>query len=151
MSRSLRPLLLAVLLLAVSAGVSACGQHGVQLAADSPEREGAELFDAHCSGCHTFSVAGTEGSASNVGSREYKDGPNFDQRAETADDVLFAIENGGFSSGPMPQQILTGEDAKKVADFVAKYSGREAARPPDPQGGNPSQIPSGAEAPEDTQ
>jgi mono/diheme cytochrome c family protein len=133
MSRSLRPLLLAVLLLAVSAAVSACGQHGNQLAANDPDRQGAELFEAHCSGCHTFSVAGTEGSATDVGSREYKDGPNFDQRKETPEDVLYAIENGGFSSGPMPQQILTGEDAKKVAEFIAKYSGGEADRPPSPQ------------------
>ena len=34
-----------------------------------------------------------------------------------------ASENGGFSSGPMPQDIVVGEDAEKVADFVAKYSG----------------------------
>ena len=78
-------------------------------------------------------MAGTQGSATNVGSREYKDGPNFDQRKETAEDVLYAIENGGFSSGPMPQQILTGEDAQKVADFIAKYSGGEADRPPSPR------------------
>jgi hypothetical protein len=37
--------------------------------------------------------------------------------------VLFAIRNGGFSSGPMPQDIVVGEEAEKVADFVAKYSG----------------------------
>jgi hypothetical protein len=27
----------------------------------------------------------------------------------------------------MPQDIVVGEEAEKVADFVAKYSGREAA------------------------
>ncbi len=151
MRRSVRLIVLAALLCVASVAVGACGQRGNSVAQDSPHREGAELFEAHCSGCHTFSVAGTEGSASNVGTREYKDGPNFDQRAETAEDVLFAIENGGFSSGPMPQQIVTGEDAQKIADFIAEYSGREAARPPDPQGGNPPQIPPGSEAPEDTQ
>ena len=41
--------------------------------------------------------------------------------------MLYAIENGGFSSGPMPQNILTGEEAQKVAEFVAEYSGRGAA------------------------
>ncbi len=124
MRRSRRsPLLLLVLLVAVF-GVSACGEEGIELAKNDPNYEGAELFREHCSGCHTFSVAGTEGSATDVGTREYKDGPNFDQRKETAEDVLYAIENGGFSSGPMPQQILTGEDAQKVAEFVAEYSGR---------------------------
>ena len=37
--------------------------------------------------------------------------------------MLYAIRNGGFSSSPMPQNIVTGEDAQKVAEFVAKYSG----------------------------
>ena len=60
-------------------------------------------------------------------SREYKDGPNFDQRREDRDQVLYAIFNGGYSSGPMPQDIVTGEEAEKVADFIAKYSGRNAA------------------------
>jgi len=81
------------------------------------------LFQQHCSGCHTLSYAGTQGSATNPNGREYVDGPNFDQRKEQKDGILYAIENGGFSSGPMPQDIVVGEDAEKVADFVAKYSG----------------------------
>ena len=60
-------------------------------------------------------------------SREYKDGPNFNQRKEEKDQVLYAIYNGGFSSGPMPQDIVVGEEAEKVADFVAKYSGSQGA------------------------
>ncbi len=149
MRRSLRPTLLALLLCAAAAALGACGQKGNEIATGSEFREGSDLFIEHCSGCHTFSVAGTEGSATNVGTREYKDGPNFDQRAETADDVLYAIQNGGFSSGPMPQQIVTGEDAQKIADFIAKYSGQKAERPPNPQGSNPPATPSDAEAPEE--
>ena len=144
-------MLLAPLACALALVAAGCGQQGNSLAQDDPNREGSELFEAHCSGCHTLTVAGTEGSAFGVGSSEYKDGPNFDERAETADDVLYAIENGGFSSGPMPQNILTGEDAQKVADFVADYSGREAERPPDPKGGNPPEVPSGAEPPDNSQ
>ena len=151
MSRSPRRLLLAPLACALALVAAGCGQQGNSLAQNDPTREGSELFEANCSGCHTFTVAGTEGSSSNVSSRENKDGPNFDERAETAEDVLYAIQNGGFSSGPMPQNILTGDDAQKVADFVAKYSGREAERPPDPQGGNPPQTPSEAQPPEDSQ
>ena len=83
----------------------------------------------HCSGCHTFEAAGTEGSAAKVKTRENKDGPNFDQRKESEEDVLYAIENGGFSSGPMPQNIVTGEDAQKIAAFIAKYSGPGAPKP----------------------
>lgn len=111
--------------LAVAAFATACGEEGIQLASDDPNYEGAKIFQQHCSGCHTIAAAGTEGSAVNPNNREYKDGPNFDQRKETVDNVLYAIENGGFSSGPMPQDIVVGEDAQKVAEFVAKYSGTE--------------------------
>ena len=85
-----------------------------------------------CSGCHTLKTAGTQGSAVKPNKREYKDGPNFDQRKEERDQILYAIRNGGFSSGPMPQNIVVGEDAEKVADFIAKYSGDERKTPPTP-------------------
>ena len=104
-------------------GLTGCGTASIELPKSDPDYEGAELFVEHCSGCHTFSKAGTQGSASKVKTRENKDGPNFDQRKETEEDVLYAIENGGFSSGPMPQNIVTGEDAQKIAAFIAKYSG----------------------------
>jgi hypothetical protein len=67
-----------------------------------------------------------------VNDREYKDGPNFNVRKEEREDVLYAIRNGGFSSGPMPQDIVVGDKAEAVADFVAKYSGQDAARAPTP-------------------
>ena len=34
----------------------------------------------------------------------------------------------------MPQNIVTGEEAQKVAEFIAEYSGKDAVRPPDPHG-----------------
>jgi len=119
--------------LAVAAFAASCGEEGIQLSKDDPDYEGAKIFQQHCSGCHTLAAAGTEGSAVKANSREYKDGPNFDQRKETRDQVLYAIENGGFSSGPMPQDIVVGADAEKVADFVSKYSGDEI--PPFPNSG----------------
>ena len=130
MSRSRRLTLFVTLLCAVALG--ACGSRGIEVAQDSEYRQGAELFSENCSGCHSFSVAGAEGSASNVATRERKDGPNFDQRQESVEDVLFAIQNGGFSSGPMPQNIATGEEAQAIAEFVAEYSGKGADRPPTP-------------------
>jgi cytochrome c551 len=124
---------LAALPLCVAAlALAGCGEQGVELAKDDPNYEGAQLFVEHCSGCHTFRAAGTQGSAAKVSTRENKDGPNFNQRKETKEDVLYAIENGGFSSGPMPQNIVTGEDAEKIADFIAEYSGPGAPQP----GGN---------------
>jgi cytochrome c551 len=121
MSRLRRFTLSATLLCAAGVAVG-CGSQGIDVS--SEYREGAEIFAEHCGACHTFKPAGTEGSATNVATRERKDGPNFNERKEDVEDVLYAIRNGGFSSGPMPQNIVTGDDAQKVAEFVAEYSGR---------------------------
>ena len=116
--------LLALPVIVVALALGACGSEGIQLAEDDPNYEGAVLFDENCAECHSLDAVGAHGSATDVGSREVRDGPNFNERQETVDDVLYAIRNGGFSSQPMPQNILTGEDAQKVAEFVAEYSGR---------------------------
>ena len=70
-------------------------------------------------------MAGTQGSATNVRTREYKDGPNFDQRKVTTNCALYAIRNGGFSSGPMPQNIVVGAEAEALAKFLAENSGSD--------------------------
>ena len=90
---------------------------------DDPAHRGAVLFAERCSGCHTLTPAGTQGTANRALRQQ---GPNLDQRAESFDDVLFAIRNGGFSGAIMPQNIVTGREAEQVADFVAEYSGQEA-------------------------
>ena len=115
--------LLVPLVMAAALALAGCGSEGIELAEDDPNYEGAQLFDENCAGCHTLTVAGAQGSATDVGSREQRDGPNFDERQESVEDVLYAIRNGGFSSQPMPQNIVTGEDAQKVAEFVAEHSG----------------------------
>jgi mono/diheme cytochrome c family protein len=128
---------------AVALAAAACGEQGISLSSSSPNYSGAVLFTQRCAGCHTLGVAGTQGSATNVRTREYKDGPNFDQRKETLNCILYAIRNGGFSGGPMPQDIVTGQDAQKVADFVAQYSGTAAKRPANPNGNAPVTCPAG--------
>ena len=123
MARSPRLPLLACALVVAAVGLGACGEEGIQLSSDDPDYEGALIFNENCAGCHTLDAAGSAGSATDVGSRELRDGPNFNERKETVDSVLHAIRNGGYSSTYMPQNIVTGEDAQKVAEFVAKYSG----------------------------
>ena len=59
-------------------------------------------------------------------------GPNLNQRNETFEDALFAIQNGGFSGAIMPQNIVVGEEAEAVARFVAKYAGQDAEETPRP-------------------
>jgi mono/diheme cytochrome c family protein len=127
-----RPRLPALAAFAAATTLVACGEQGIELSKSDPDYAGAQIFQQRCSGCHTLRAAGTEGSAVKANSREYKDGPNFNSRKETKDGILYAIENGGFSSGPMPQDIVVNGDAQKVADFVAKYSGKDASSAPTP-------------------
>lgn len=122
-----RPLVL-LCALAASATLVACGSQGIQLAENDPDYAGARIFEQRCSGCHTLKAAGAQGSAVNISGREYNDGPNFNQLKEQRDQVLYAIRNGGFSSGPMPQNIVVGNEAEQVARFLEKYSGREAVK-----------------------
>jgi mono/diheme cytochrome c family protein len=112
-------------------GLAACGmgEEGVSVSKSDSDYNGAVLFATHCSGCHTLSAAGSQGSG-NRGVRTQ--GPNLDQRTESYDDALFAIQNGGFSGAIMPQNILVGEEAEAVARFVAKYAGEEAEESPRP-------------------
>ena len=139
MPRPRRSSLLVAAVVAAAATAGACGgEQGIQLAKSDPNYQGAQIFAQNCAGCHTLTTAGTQGSAVNANGREYKDGPNFNQRKEEKSQILYAIENGGFSSGPMPQDIVVGEDAQKVAAFLAKYSGQDAQRVPTPKKPAPS-------------
>jgi mono/diheme cytochrome c family protein len=131
MARSPR-LVTAAAAVAAALAVGACGTEGIQLADDDPLYEGAQIFNENCAGCHSLDVVGAHGSNTTVKTREVKDGPNFNDRVEDEEDVLYAIRNGGFSSGPMPQNIVTGEQAEAVAAFVAEYSGGGAGRPATP-------------------
>ncbi len=119
-----RPLIAACLTVAalVSAG---CGSQGIKLASSNPQREGAVLFAERCGSCHTLSAAGTQGSTTDVSNSENVDGPNFDTRVEKFDDIVYAIQNGGFSGAIMPENIATGDEMKAIAAFVAKYAGTD--------------------------
>ncbi len=78
-----------------------------------------QLFQTNCGACHTLGAAGTDGVVA----------PNLDVLLATGPEsksvvdtncirVLSAINNG--LSGRMPAGILQGDDAKLVANFVAR-------------------------------
>lgn len=127
MPGGVRPVLITALAVAAALGLAACGfgEKGITVSEDDPAYEGAVLFATHCSGCHTFAAAGSQGTG-NRGARTQ--GPNLDQRTETYEDALFAIQNGGFSGAIMPQNIVVGAEAVAVARFVAEYAGSKAQR-----------------------
>ena len=132
--RRLKLLVLPALAASLLAG---CGKESIKLDGGENDRarDGALIFNDKCSGCHTLESAGTQGSAVNVRDRERTDGPNFNTRPENVDAILYAIRNGGFSGAIMPENIVVGDDARKVAEYLAKYAGRSAEKPVSPQSG----------------
>lgn len=129
-----RPVI-ALALVAGTAGLVACGSEGIstKVAKDNPQvQSGAKLFAARCSGCHTLDAAGTQGTTLNFRQRERTDGPNFNVRKEQGGNVLYAIRNGGYSGAIMPENIVVGKQADDVAQFLAKYSGLQRSKSPQP-------------------
>jgi cytochrome c553 len=92
------------------------------------ERRGRTLFAKNCNTCHTLAASSGEG----------KVGPNLDalisgingsSEAETRKNritfVTSAIHEGrARGSGQMPAELLDGQDAQDVAQFVARVAGR---------------------------
>jgi mono/diheme cytochrome c family protein len=112
---------------ALAAGALLTGCQTEEVDVDSASEQGAQLFNERCSGCHTLDVAAAQGSKpeGQVSGGERTNGPNFNTRHVAADDVIFAIRNGGFSGAIMPANIVVGEEAEAVAEFLDKYSGDE--------------------------
>ncbi len=131
---------LAFIPVAALLALGGCGTESVSVPEDDPTHEGAVLFSERCSGCHTLSAAGTQGS----GDRDLRNqGPNFDQRDVSYADALFAIRNGGFSGAIMPQNIVVGDQAEAVARFIEEWSGSDVEEPPMPGADGGSTQPAG--------
>jgi mono/diheme cytochrome c family protein len=84
---------------------------------DAPKdlERGKELFHETCAQCHTLAAANARGIA----------GPNLDKVGKlTPERVLSAIKIGGTGQGRMPAQLLEGENAKAVADYLAAVAGK---------------------------
>ena len=119
-----------LLAFACAAILGACGSQSVSVPKSSSYYRGAVLFRDHCSGCHTLSAVGAQGSATSIANRVPTNGPNFNIRKENAEQVLYAIRNGGFSGAIMPENILVGKEAEEVAQFLAAYSGKKSQSVP---------------------
>jgi mono/diheme cytochrome c family protein len=117
-------------LAAVAALVSGCGNHKINVSKDDGPavQHGANLFNERCAGCHSLDAADAFGSKpeGTVQGGERTDGPNFNVRKETREDVVYAIRNGGFSGGIMPANIVVGQDARDVALFLERYAGAKS-------------------------
>ncbi len=78
------------------------------------EEEGKHLFRQTCWSCHNLDAVQAQGVT----------GPDLDDLGLDRERVLNAIERGGTGDGRMPADLLQGEEAEAVADYVAKVAGQ---------------------------
>lgn len=104
----------AVPILAVAAGEGdRRAPGGVELTAF--ERHGRELFVRNCAQCHTLEAAAAVGAV----------GPDLDQMRPPKALILDAIDKGrARGMGQMPADLVNGENAQAVAQFIVKTAGR---------------------------
>jgi mono/diheme cytochrome c family protein len=120
---------IACCLVACAAFATGCGSEIKVSSKDSEQvHRGAVLFRDRCAGCHSLEAADAYGSKpeGKVQGGERTDGPNFNVRKETRQDVLHAIRNGGFSGAIMPANIVLGQNARDVAIFLERYAGAKS-------------------------
>lgn len=95
---------------------SGAGTYTLDSTAD--QREGRTIFRETCASCHTLSAAGARGVY----------GPNLDTIGLApkggAERVKNAIEKGGASGMQMPKQLLEGENATLVSEYIAAVAGK---------------------------
>ena len=86
---------------------------GVDLSAN--QAKGRTLFARNCATCHTLRASNSAG----------KIGPNLDVLQPPAALVSNAIQLGrAQGNGNMPALLLSGKDAKNVANYIAAVAGR---------------------------
>jgi len=104
--------------IAASLGANANGKEipkaGISKLTDG-QVHGRELFARYCALCHTLEAANAVAEV----------GPNLDNLRPTKGLVLDAIKNGrARGNGAMARDLVSGEDAEDVANFVAAAVGQ---------------------------
>jgi cytochrome c551 len=106
---SARPHALALAAVLAAAGCGGGGHPGTT-GGGSTATTAEVLFVRNCGACHHLAAAGTEGGV----------GVDLDKARPGRAAVLQAIADG---PGSMPENLLTGADAKAVAAYVARVAG----------------------------
>jgi cbb3-type cytochrome c oxidase subunit III len=112
--------LLLALSVAAALSLSACGTGGLP-SASGDQQNGAQLFTQKCGGCHQLQAAGTQGNI----------GPNLDAAFAADREQGFpentissvVLDQIRLASAPMPRNLVKGQDAVDVADYVAATAG----------------------------
>ena len=120
----------ATALLALAGGMSACGSQGISVSKSSPyyHRRGAVP--------RTLLRLSHAVDRGRRGLGDLDQGSREDQRAQLQhpqgelEQVLYAIRNGGFSGAIMPENLVVGDDAQDIAEFLAPTPGMQAQNVP---------------------
>ena len=125
----LRPAVLIAVLL-VAGGLAGCGGSGVSAPGEADLANGKTQFQQKCGGCHVLADAGTSGTL----------GPNLDDAY--AGSRIEGLEQSSFEAlvrqqideadEPMPRHLVTGDDARDVAAYVASVAGVKLAQENNP-------------------
>ena len=118
---TLRKALLLSGLIGAALLLAGCGTGG-KASGSGDQTNGQKQFQAKCGGCHTLAAAGSQGTV----------GPNLDaafepdyqqgfKQSTVRNVVLLQIRQ---PSPPMPANLVKGEDAQDVADYVASSIGK---------------------------
>jgi mono/diheme cytochrome c family protein len=92
------------------------------LNSSTQEQDGLVIFRSTCASCHSLSAANARGVyGPNLDTTLYS--PGGDPKA-TATRVEGAIKTGGVTGKQMPAGLLSGEDSKLVANYVASVVGK---------------------------
>ena len=76
--------------------------------------EGRQLFQQTCATCHSLAAVNARGVT----------GPNLDEIGQVTEQrIVQAIRNGGTGQGRMPPELLQGDDAEKVGEYLAEVAG----------------------------
>jgi mono/diheme cytochrome c family protein len=103
----------AVVIAGATAKEGASGALAAKVPSASVAR-GKHLFESTCSSCHTLKASNARGVT----------GPNLDQIGQvTPQRVLNAIKIGGTGQLRMPANLLQGQSAQDVANYVSQVAG----------------------------
>jgi mono/diheme cytochrome c family protein len=125
----LRPAVLIAVLL-VAGGLAGCGGSGVSAPGQADLANGKTLFQNKCGYCHVLEDAGTNGAV----------GPNLDDAY--AGSRIEGLKQSSFEAlvrqqideadPPMPRHLVSGDDARDVAAYVAGVAGVKLAQQNNP-------------------
>jgi len=134
-----RPLLLLAALAAVALPASGCGT------SDADPERGRTLFIQKCGTCHAMAQAGTTAQTGPSLDHAFAAARAAGETGSTVEGVVqaqveFPRPGNDNPAVSMPADLVTGQDLKDVAAYVALYAGVPGAAPPKVPGGPGAQV-----------